>query len=289
VSSPGRSATAQLWDRRDRRMPAVAAAAALTGVPRPLLRDAGKVSFTASVECEAILSSMDERIRVLPMQLRTALERCVHEVRGPVMWSETMTARAHAFGDEDVFVCSTVQKGYDSPQNHLLVWILSEAAHSFKAVQGPLGEYMEAGDIRRIQEIAITARKWRLSPRLAAVSPRRPTTRELQRMRTGRHGEEVEPLLSARRRLLQPFSALEVEELTDQRTSLMHTGVLEVFEAVSEAAGIEMVVGFSSGALCMGPVSFRHPDSNGTAPAGLSVRGELVEDLDHAIRLSFAD
>jgi hypothetical protein len=261
VSSPGRSATAQLWDRRDRRMPAVAAAAALTGVPRPLLRDAGKVSFTASVECEAILSSMDERIRVLP----------------------------HAFGDEDVFVCSTVQKGYDSPQNHLLVWILSEAAHSFKAVQGPLGEYMEAGDIRRIQEIAITARKWRLSPRLAAVSPRRPTTRELQRMRTGRHGEEVEPLLSARRRLLQPFSALEVEELTDQRTSLMHTGVLEVFEAVSEAAGIEMVVGFSSGALCMGPVSFRHPDSNGTAPAGLSVRGELVEDLDHAIRLSFAD
>lgn len=289
MSSARGSATAQLWDRRDRRVPAVAAAAALTGVPRPLLRDAGKVSFTASVECEAILSSMDERIRMLPMQLRTNLERCVHEVRGPVMWSETITARANAFGDEDVFVCSTVQKAYDSPQNHLLVWILSEAAHSFKAVQGPLGDYMEAGDRRRIQEIAITARKWRLSPRLSAVSQRRPTTRELQSMRTGRHGEEVEPLLSARRRLLQPFSALEVEELTDQRTSLMHTGVLEVFEAVSKATGIEMVVGFSSGALRMGPVSFRHPDSNGTAPAGLSVHGELVEDLEQAIALAAAN
>lgn len=280
------SATAHLWDRRDRRVPAVAAAAAITGVPSAVLRDAAKVSFTASVECESILTSMDERVRVLPMQLNSALERCVHEVRGPVIWSETMTARANAFGDEDVFVCATVRKGYDDPQNRLLVWLLGEAAHSFKAVRGPVGDYMTAGDRRRIEEVAITARKWRQSPRLLAVSPRRPTTREIQRMRTGRHGEQVEPLLIARRRLLQPFAAQDIEELTDERTAIMHTGVLEVFEAVSRAAGFELVVGFDSGAICLGPVSFRHPDSRGTAPRGLSVAGQMVGDLDQAIELA---
>lgn len=286
MSPTSASATAQLWDRRDRRVPAVAAAAAITGVPSAMLRDAAKVSFTASVECEAILTSMDERVRALPMQLTSVLERCVHEVRGPVIWSETMTARANAFGDEDVFVCATVRKGYDAPQNHLLVWLLSEAAHSFKAVRGPVGEYMIAGDRRRIEEVAITARKWRQSPRLLAVSPRRPSTREIQRMRTGRHGEQVEPLLTARRRLLQPFAAQDIEELTDERTAILHTGVLEVFEAVSQAAGFEMVIGFDSGAICIGPVSFRHPDSRGSAPRGLSVAGQLVTDLDQAIELA---
>ncbi|MGI9577095.1 MAG: hypothetical protein ACR2OH_02725 [Microthrixaceae bacterium] len=286
MSHPSSSATSVLWDRRDRRVPAVAAAAALTGVSATLLRDAAKVSFTASVECEAILSSMTERERSLPMQLDSVLERCVHEVRGPVIWSETMTARANAFGDEDVFVCATVRKGYDAPQNQLLVWILSEAAHSFKAVRGPLGEFMVAGDRRRVEEMAINARKWRQSSRLSSVAPRRPGTREMQRMRTGRHGEQVEPLLTARRRLLQPFSAQDIEDLTDERTTILHTGVLEVFDAVSEAVGLEMVVEFDSGAMRVGPVAFRHPESLGTAPAGLSVSGQRVDDLDQAIHLA---
>jgi hypothetical protein len=286
VSSASTSATARLWDRRDRRVPAVAAAAALTGVPSLLLRDAARVSFTASVEFEAILAGMGDRIRVLPMQLRSAPERCVHEVRGPVMWSETITARANAFGDEDVFVCATVQKGYGAPPNRLLVWLLSEASYSFKAVRGPLGDYMAAGERRRIEEIAITARKWRQSSRLAEVRPSRPTMRELQKMRTGRHGEDVEPLLTARRRLLQPFTALDIEDLTDARTSVLHVGVLEVFEAVSAAAGMEMVVGFRNGALRLGPVAFRHPGSPGAAPEGLTVGGQAVEDLGHAIELT---
>ncbi len=288
MSTAAASATAQLWDRRDRRVPAVAAAAALTGVKGAVLRDAAKVSFAASVECESILSGMDTRVRALPMELGTELERCVHEVRGPVMWSETITARANAFGDEDVFVCNTVRKGYDGAENRLLVWLLSEAAHAFRAVRGPLGEFMSAGDCRRIEEIAITARKWRLSPRLAGVSPNRPSAREISHMRAGRHAYQVEPLLTGRRRLVQPFVASDIEDLTDQATTALHVGVLEIFEQVAEALGTEMVVGFANGALRCGPVSFRHPSASSSAPAGLSVQGVLVDDLDQAIELARA-
>ena len=286
MSTPGASATARLWDRRDRRVPAVAAAAALTGLQPALLRGAAKVSFAVSVECESILNDMDDRVRQLPMQLSKVLERCVHEVRGPVMWSETITARANAFGDEDVFVCSTVQKDYADPQNGLLVWLLSEASHAQRVVRGPLGGYMAAGELRRVEEIAVDARKWRNSPRLAAVAAARPTTRQIQRMRTGRHGESVEPLLTGRRRLLQPFVAQDIEDLTDERTAVLHTGVLEVFEAVAKATDVEMVVSFGSGALWLGPVSFRHPRSAGTAPVGLTVGGTAVHDLEQAVQIA---
>ena len=43
------------------------------------------------------------------------------EVRGPVLWSETMSARPPSFGDPDLFVCTSPQRDYDTAENRVLV------------------------------------------------------------------------------------------------------------------------------------------------------------------------
>ncbi len=138
---------------------------------------------------------------------------------------------------------------------------------------------MDAGDRRRIEEVAATARRWRQSTRLTGVAPRRPSIREVARIRSGRHAEDAEPLLDARRRLSQPFSAVDIEDFTDAPTKALHVGVLDLFEQVSRAVGTEMVVGFANGALTCGPVSFRHPQVPGSGPGGLTYDGNLVHDV----------
>ena len=48
-------------------------------------------------------------------------ERCHGELRGPVLWGETMSARSASAGDPGLFVCATTTKAYDTEANQVLV------------------------------------------------------------------------------------------------------------------------------------------------------------------------
>ena len=50
----------------------------------------------------------------------TEPERCYGELRGPVLWSETMSARSASAGDPGLFVCATTTKAYDTDENRVL-------------------------------------------------------------------------------------------------------------------------------------------------------------------------
>jgi hypothetical protein len=71
---------------------------------------------------------MELRIRTLPTTVATSSERCVNSVRGPIMWAETITARANALGNDDVFVCMTTARSFDTVENQLLVEALDSIA-----------------------------------------------------------------------------------------------------------------------------------------------------------------
>ena len=107
-------ATAQLWNRRGRGVPAVAYAAALIGGDVGTLTDALSITLAASPEAATLLDGMELRIRTLPTGVDTHPERCIYSVRGPIMWSETITARANALGNEDVSVCSLTGRSFDT-------------------------------------------------------------------------------------------------------------------------------------------------------------------------------
>ena len=47
-------------------------------------------------------------------------EKCRGELRGPVLWSETMSARSSSAGLQDVYVCSPPQRAYAIPENQVL-------------------------------------------------------------------------------------------------------------------------------------------------------------------------
>ncbi|MFV0316991.1 MAG: hypothetical protein ACK5O2_08530 [Microthrixaceae bacterium] len=255
--------TETLWAHRDRRVPAVAAAHVLTGLPSAMLEQAARIAFAASAECEALLSTMDSVIRELPSELIGYSQRCIHEVRGPVIWSETVAARGSSFGDEDVFVCSTVRRSYDCMQNRLLCWILQRAGLAVGAVQGPMGVRLEPGERRRIEETAMDARRWRGTPRLRGVTPARPSRREVARLRSARGSEGAAAvLLDALARVEQPFSGPDVVALADHDTLVAHEVLLEELTR----SGDGFVLGCSDGSIVSGDVSWRHP-ANEAVPA----------------------
>lgn len=263
-------ATAELWLHRDRRIPAVAAAVAVTGLPVPLIEDAARVSFALSCEFEALVEGIPERMRQLPSVLEDNPQRCVHSVRGPVMWSETMTARANSFGDEDVFVCRSVRRSFDCAENRLLVWLLergSSAGRLLRRQSGTSGiaERMDPGELRRAEEIGARARASLNTPRLAGIPARSPNRTELSRMRRTRAvGAETSVLLTARARARQPFTAEELASLCDGATAGMHEGVLEAFRA---AGGAHFTFDCSRNTISCGGVGWRHPCSAGGGSA----------------------
>jgi hypothetical protein len=254
----------------------VAAAAALTGLPMPVLRDAARVSLAASDEAEALLAQLEQHVRTLPMTLSDSLEHCVHSVRGPVVWSETITARANALGNEDVFVCRTTRRSFDAPLNRGLVGVLTEIAGAAKALRGPLGDLLEPGERNRIDDRAAEARRWRHHSRLTDLHPSRLRSRDLARIRTGRHAEAAQGILRAEARLHDPLCGQDIEGLSDTTTHAMHRFVLDSLAAGAAALPTPVVLELDRGALCCGPLGFRHPTAVGTSGAGLCVAGRSV-------------
>lgn len=259
---PAPSATAELWEHRDRRIPAVVAARALTGKPLRLVEDAARISFALSPEYTDLLEGMSQRVRSLPSVLAGEPERMVHSVRGPVLWSETMTARANSFGGEDVYVCRTVRRDHDSAPNRLLVWMLDRAVTAARLLRrtdnrSGIEKLVDAGTLRRVEEVGAASRSWRSTPRLAVLPAGLPNRFESTRMRhTRRDDAGTEVLLAAQRRAMQPFSGRDVAALTDPGAALQHRALLAAFGREAGEAFVFSCRGTTIG--CAG-IRWSHP------------------------------
>jgi hypothetical protein len=264
--------TAELWRRRSPRSPAIPCATALTGIDHVTLADATSIALAASDEASHLLEGMELRIRTLPTTVSNSAERCINSVRGPIMWAETITARANALGNDDVFVCMTTERSFDTVENQLLVDALESIAGAAKALRGPTGERVDAADGERIAAVAAEAAGWRSDSRLAGVRPRRLTGRSAARVRGGHRKAKMEPVLAVRRRAREPFRPEDLVGLADEWTRVLHRSVLRVVEALERPR----VLTLSDGGLWCRTLSFRHPAAPGTGPAGLAVRGRPV-------------
>jgi len=271
---PTFGAGAELWRRRARTAPAIASAAALTGEDPLTLADATAISLAASEEAGRLLDGMELRVRTLKTTVATSTERCVYSVRGPVLWSETITARANALGNEDVFVCMTAERSFDTVENRVLVQALESIARAGRALRGPTGRRVDPAEVDRIAAVAEEARSWRRHPRLAGVRPGRLNGRSLARLRGGHRLARLAPVLAVRRRVAEPFLPEDIDGLSSPSTRRYHDVVLQAVDAAS--GGRPRAWTCSDGALRAGPVSFRHPAAGGSAPTGLWIRGTPV-------------
>lgn len=276
-------ATVQLWRWRARQSPAIPSAAALIGIDSVTLSDATAISLAASEEASLLLDGMELRVRTLKTTVATESERCVFSVRGPVLWSETITARANALGNEDVFVCMTAGRSFDTVENQVLVAALEAIARAGRALNGPTGERVDPGEVDRIAKVAAEAAAWRDHPRLRDLRPGRLQGRAMARLRGGHRMARLAPVLAVRRRVREPFIGEDLLGLSDPATVRYHEFVLGVLETVRARTGRSRTLTFSDGGLWAGPVSFRHPAAPGGGTSGLAVRGRAVLPPDGVV------
>ena len=235
--------------------------------------DALSISLAASDEAAVLLDGMELRIRTLTTSVDADTERCVNAVRGPVLWSETLTARANALGNDDVFVCATPSRSFNTVENRVLVAALEAIAGAGRALQGPIGEKVPAAEATRIAAVASEARSWRRHHRLLDVRSTRLNGRDTARLRGGHRRSRMGPVLAVRDRIAEPFVAEDLDGLADVWTRRYHSFVLRTMDALAEQFGNTEHLTLADGGLWSGPTSFRHPAAPGGTLPGLSHRG----------------
>jgi len=280
----GLGSTARLWARRSPGSPAVASAVALVGIDQLILADALSISLAASPEATTLLDGMELRVRTLPTSVETTTERCVNSIRGPVLWSETLTARANALGNDDVFVCATPSRSFDTVENRVLVAALEAIARAARALRGPAGEKVSPHEVTRIAAVAEEARRWRRHPRLSAVPSTRLNGRDMARLRSGHRSSRMVAVVAVRDRVAEPFVAEDLEGLADPWTRRYHNFVSATLDAVIDTFDEPAELSLVQGSLRAGALAFRHPAAGGDGPAGLSYRGIPLLPRDELVR-----
>jgi hypothetical protein len=106
---------------------------ALIGMPPIVVAELVGLVVATSPEADALLEQFPRTIRSLATSMHSNAERCLGTLRGPVLWSETVSARASSFGDEGLYVCATPSRAYDIDENRVLVAALVHVRDAAKA------------------------------------------------------------------------------------------------------------------------------------------------------------
>src|SRR4029077_13388682 len=110
-----------LWSRLIRPFDVVHTVSAITGLSISVVSQMVGVAIAGSPQASRLLDTLPMTLRSLSTSRTSHAERCKGELRGPVLWSETMSARASSFGDSDLYVCMTPSRVYDVDENRVLV------------------------------------------------------------------------------------------------------------------------------------------------------------------------
>ena len=278
----GYDALADLWSRLARPCSMLATVSALTGLSRPATGELLGSVVATSPEAERLLDELPRTIRSLATAIDAQAERCIGELRGPVLWSETLSARASSFGDPDLYICATPSRAYDIDQNRVLVAALlavRDAARDAVEHTGGHQRYQEA-EVRAAIRNGNDAARFVEHPSLARVKRSKPTPRALKRTRTGKKRTAYEPALAVLDRVAEPLTLDQLRGVCDRRTRAQHALLLGVVHRLERDPGNRLPpFRVESGALWAGPVQYRHPRGAGEASgvAGVVVGDVLVD------------
>ncbi len=254
-------------------MSAVGYAAALSGVDPSLIADFAALSTAASDEAAALIDNVELLARTLTATVATQNERCVSSVRGPVQWSATITARANALGNEDVFVCATSSRSFNTVENRVLVVALMALAKASAIQNQRACDFFDSASLESIAIRGDRARKWLTVPRLKSIPRGRLTRRELTQFRRSRRGAWMHSVIEFRERQRQGLSGDEFVRLCDEQTIDLHGFVVDTVGYIERHERVPRELVVHEGAITAGRLSFRHPAANGGSIPGLAYRG----------------
>lgn len=271
----------ELWARLARPFEMVPTVAAVVGLPAKAVSQLIGTAVATSPEAEHLLQEFPKTVRSLATSIHTNAERCIGSLRGPVLWSETMSARASSFGDPDLFVCSTPSRAYDIDENQVLAYALHELRQAARLAEEAAGvRALDDPFLRSVRRNGAEAARALDHPSLRAVTKRRPTARALKRTRSGKHRKSYEPALAMFDRALHPLTADEVRVWCDQRTRAQHWALMGIVRRLEANRGRLPDFRAEKGALYSGPVQYHHGRLlGGTQQLSGIVIGQLLVDV----------
>lgn len=274
VLAPRRNAaTGEIWEARDPASSGIAFAVAITGADPVTVTELATLSAATSDEAADLLTNVELLARTLTATVESHSERCIHSLRGPVQWSETITARANALGNEDVYVCATSARSFNTVENRVLVVALAAVAGAAAIARGPAAELLSPEQLEVVAERAEQAKRWLALPRLRDIPRKRLTPKELTQFRNSRRGSWMRTVADFRARQQRCFGTDLVVLLCDDRTLDLHRFVVDTVNDIRTFESIPSGFRVADGGIESGRLTFRHPAAAGTAIPGLSYRG----------------
>ncbi len=231
--------------------------------------------IASSDEAEELLGAMPWIVRSLAIATTDRPERCYGELRGPVLWGETMSARSASAGDPGLFVCATTTKAYDTDENRVLKAALDVISRAGRNVElGAPGS--DDAVARRARHNGQQAARLLEHQTLAQVPVTKPTGRTLHRTRAGSRRHTYRAPLAVLQHAGDPLRPEHLEAFIDDRTRAQHDLLAAVLEHVEDVTGAAHRLRSDRGGLTAGPVTYHHP---GRAGDPGHVDGILIGDV----------
>lgn len=285
-----------IWRRLNRPFNLEHAVPALTGFPASDVAHLVALHLAVSAEAEVLLDATPTLLRTLSSSTTTEPSRGRGDIRGPVMWSETLTARANTFGADDVFVCATPRRDHDISENRVLVAALVAVARAERALTSPAVRYFDETRRERIERNAATAKGFLRHKHLSSVRRATVGSRELHKVSSGRRASHYSSAIALLRRRVEPLRGSELHTLCDARTIAQHHALVLVMASLQRRGLVVPQFRAVSGELVAGRLRYRNwrtPTSSGNhgilldqvlidAPdtASAAARSEALADLE---------
>jgi hypothetical protein len=204
-----------LWDRLGESEHSTDAIRTLVGIPEDWLSDLAVLTGAASVSTRALLDSTPTLLHALQSSTNMKPERCVGHVRGPVLWSETLNARAHTLGGDDVFVCGVQSRDFDIAENHVLLAALDLVARAQALLDSDAASLLPDEMLEEIRARATTARLLRGDKHLDDVHRHRVTKAMLHKVRRSRRAKQYAKAVDVLARRSTPFDVDDLVAVCD--------------------------------------------------------------------------
>lgn len=275
------SATHELWDRLHRPFDTPEVVDAMFGLPEDTIDQLIGSRVASGEHAERLLQRMPVISRALSTDVVKRPERCMGELRGPVLWSETMAARGASAAAPDVFVCAVPRRHYDTNENRVLVAALVAIRDAGRKADLLPPEAYDDDTLRLARSNGHKATRWLHSQHLQTVARTRPSPRDLRRVRAGSRKGTYTPALRLLEEAMEPLSIDDLLPYCDRRTAAQHRILVGLAQRLDERG--EMVPRFRArdGVLRAGPLEYRHHRVRGvaTVPYGVTLHGVLVDAL----------
>jgi len=246
------SPTVELWELLARPFNPAGALEAMTGIAPAAASHVVDLAIATAPQTDLLLDHMHETLRSLAIATTSTPIRTVNEIRGPVLWSETVAARSSSPGAADVYICISPSKAYDTDENRILVNALRRVREAARAADPASALDSDGSEtLRRARHNGTRAIRALEHRTLATITPGKTDGRALRKARSGSKARSYRTAVAVLEHCAEPIGPDDVLARTDEHTGRQHELVLALVRALGVAP-----VQVEDGTLQAGPLRY---------------------------------